>query len=141
MRSAYIHIPFCARKCLYCDFNSFDNKAFLIDEYIDALLDEIKSYNLNENLAVMSMVWDVSREYSITIENCYGVDGKNILQRNDNGVSVSTCKTFDTETLTFEDNTTLLSALNAWVDANKSEYPELKNWVMDTTAGYPTFAN
>ena len=39
--SIYIHIPFCERKCAYCDFVSFDNKADLIDEYIDALCNEI----------------------------------------------------------------------------------------------------
>ena len=36
--------------------------------------------------------------------------------------------------------TTLLTALNAWVDANKATYPELKNWVMGDN-GYPTFAD
>ena len=45
---------------------------------------------------------------------------------------------FDPTTLKFSDNTTLLTALNAWVDANKSTYPELKNWVMGDD-GYPTF--
>ena len=33
----------------------------------------------------------------------------------------------------------LLTALNAWVNANKGTYPELKNWVMGDN-GYPTFA-
>ena len=36
--------------------------------------------------------------------------------------------------------TTLLTALNAWVDANKTTYLELKNWVMGDN-GYPTFAD
>ena len=48
MRSAYIHIPFCARKCLYCDFNSFDDKQNLIEEYVDALILEIKRHNIEE---------------------------------------------------------------------------------------------
>lgn len=48
MRAAYIHIPFCKHKCLYCDFNSFDNKSNMIDAYVDALLKEISSYNINE---------------------------------------------------------------------------------------------
>ena len=41
--SIYIHIPFCEKKCAYCDFVSFDNKASEIDKYVDALCNEIKS--------------------------------------------------------------------------------------------------
>lgn len=37
----YIHIPFCVRKCLYCDFNSGEGSEELIDEYVDALCREI----------------------------------------------------------------------------------------------------
>ncbi len=38
----YIHIPFCVRKCLYCDFYSITDKS-LFKEYTDALIDEIES--------------------------------------------------------------------------------------------------
>lgn len=39
--SIYIHIPFCKKKCFYCDFVSFDNKDELIQKYVDALCEEI----------------------------------------------------------------------------------------------------
>jgi len=38
----YIHIPFCVRKCLYCDFYSVTDKA-LFSSYTDALIKEIES--------------------------------------------------------------------------------------------------
>jgi oxygen-independent coproporphyrinogen-3 oxidase len=41
----YIHIPFCLKKCGYCDFISFDQKdAFQLKEYEIELLNEIRSY-------------------------------------------------------------------------------------------------
>ena len=40
--SLYIHIPFCVKKCLYCDFLSFNAGEELIGSYFDALIKEIK---------------------------------------------------------------------------------------------------
>ena len=39
----YIHIPFCKRKCYYCDFISYCNQDENIDRYIDALIKEIRN--------------------------------------------------------------------------------------------------
>ena len=38
--SAYLHIPFCERKCIYCDFYSIENLS-LRSEFVDLLIREI----------------------------------------------------------------------------------------------------
>ncbi|MBE0406158.1 radical SAM family heme chaperone HemW [Psychrobacter sp. AOP22-C1-22] len=42
----YIHIPWCVKKCPYCDFNShelpIDSQSLMYDEYVDALLLDAK---------------------------------------------------------------------------------------------------
>ena len=42
MLELYIHIPFCVRKCNYCDFLSFPETDDMIDAYCRALIEEIK---------------------------------------------------------------------------------------------------
>lgn len=41
----YVHIPFCKKKCNYCDFYSVSHDKKTEDKYIEALLSEINSYN------------------------------------------------------------------------------------------------
>ena len=39
----YIHIPFCIKKCIYCDFTSFPDKYDLQERYIQKILEEIEN--------------------------------------------------------------------------------------------------
>ena len=44
MRGLYIHIPFCARKCPYCDFNSYAGKLDIAESYTEKLLKEASGF-------------------------------------------------------------------------------------------------
>ena len=37
----YIHIPFCVRKCAYCDFYSMPLKGELADKYVSKIINEL----------------------------------------------------------------------------------------------------
>lgn len=42
--AVYIHIPFCEKKCYYCDFTSFPEKTDEISQYIEYLIKELSLY-------------------------------------------------------------------------------------------------
>lgn len=92
--SLYLHIPFCVRKCRYCDFLSFSDCSYTSQkEYVTALQEEIRAWKeAAENYQVRSIflgggtpsvlldgfvgeifqtlyeVWDISANAEITIE-------------------------------------------------------------------------
>ena len=38
----YVHIPFCTKKCYYCDFVSYPNRFEMQEDYIKKLIEEIE---------------------------------------------------------------------------------------------------
>lgn len=39
----YVHIPFCAHRCDYCDFAAWADRAHLIDAYVDACISDLQA--------------------------------------------------------------------------------------------------
>lgn len=89
----YIHIPFCAKKCAYCDFLSFAAPVRIYREYVDKLIEEIygqcenfQGYQVStvfigggtpsilpadimgELLSVLWECFDIAKDAEITIE-------------------------------------------------------------------------
>lgn len=50
VNSIYIHIPFCSSICSYCDFSKFYYNKKIVDNYIEALLEEIKLNYKNDEI-------------------------------------------------------------------------------------------
>lgn len=44
MRGLYVHIPFCVKKCAYCDFYSLPQRLDSLDAYLQAVLTEARQY-------------------------------------------------------------------------------------------------
>ena len=45
--SVYVHIPFCVRKCAYCDFVSYTDRFSDADKYCKVVIDELAQYDLD----------------------------------------------------------------------------------------------
>ena len=46
--SAYVHIPFCTQICYYCDFSKVFIKNQPVDSYLEHLLQEFHSYDIQK---------------------------------------------------------------------------------------------
>ncbi len=89
MRGLYIHIPFCTKKCAYCDFVSFGGREKLLPSYLSRLKKEAEHYKgekistvfigggtpslmsdkqISELLAFLHENFDISQNAEITIE-------------------------------------------------------------------------
>ena len=49
----YVHIPFCKKKCNYCDFISYCDKGMLISDYIESVIKEIESQNIQSKITTV----------------------------------------------------------------------------------------
>lgn len=54
-RAAYVHIPFCAHHCGYCDFAVAAGQDHRIDLYLDALAAELAALKVTRNIRALSL--------------------------------------------------------------------------------------
>ncbi|MDO5047280.1 MAG: radical SAM family heme chaperone HemW [Anaerococcus sp.] len=52
---AYVHIPFCEKKCYYCDFKAFANLEGWIGGYVENLIKEISLYRQRIDVSIDSL--------------------------------------------------------------------------------------
>lgn len=78
----YIHIPFCIKKCDYCDFISYCNKENLVEDYVENLIKEIEQ-ELNKEQYKIQTIY-IGGGTPSSIESKYIVNILNKIKENQN---------------------------------------------------------
>ena len=85
--SLYVHIPWCEKKCLYCDFNSHEIRESIPEEnYLDALLRDLsenRKYLIDRKIMTVffgggtpsTMSSNFYTKFLTQLRNNYDVDG------------------------------------------------------------------
>ena len=101
----YVHIPFCAHRCDYCDFATWTDRAHLVGAYVDACITDLGRHDVptatsvffgggtpslidGEQLAAIVRAIDVTPDAEITVEcNPDSIDAAKLGAYRDAGVS------------------------------------------------------
>lgn len=68
MTGIYIHIPFCAKKCNYCDFFSVSYQKQLVENYVQAIIRNIKYYGLENKIKINTIYFGGGTPSLLSIE-------------------------------------------------------------------------
>ena len=81
-RGLYIHIPFCAKKCGYCDFTSFVGNGTQIDDYLSYLDKEFNLYKASGQIDDIETIFIGGGTPSILsagqLERLFSIIGENV---------------------------------------------------------------
>ena len=78
----YIHIPFCIKKCDYCDFISYCDKQNLVEEYIEKLKEEINIELSNKEYKIKTIY--IGGGTPSSVDSKYIVDVLNVIKEKQN---------------------------------------------------------
>lgn len=71
--SVYIHIPFCIRKCTYCNFYSVNYENELVEEYIQSLRKEIKLISFPHEYIVCTLYFGGGSPSLLPFKHLYSI--------------------------------------------------------------------
>lgn len=70
MYGLYVHVPFCKKKCRYCDFNSIQYNCAMADNYTRALTEEAKRY---KGIYLATVFMGGGTPTTLTVDNLSGI--------------------------------------------------------------------
>lgn len=73
IHSIYLHIPFCEKRCSYCDFNTFSGMNHLIPSYLEQLKNEINYYGhvLSDRIKIKTIFFGGGTPSLLSVDQFY----------------------------------------------------------------------